>query len=57
MLSCLCFLSLGVLWGIHFLGHESAVRPILQGPGYGILTCLHVPLIVHRSGQCRISYV
>ena len=33
MLSCLCFLSLGVLWGIHFLGHESAVRPILQGPG------------------------
>jgi len=22
-----------------------------------IVTCVHVPVTVHRSGQCRISYV
>jgi len=24
---------------------------------YGNVTCVHVPVKVHRSGQCRISYV
>jgi len=25
--------------------------------GVEFVTCVHVPVTVHRSGQCRISYV
>jgi len=39
---------------------EVAVLPSLDcasGLGYLAVTCVHVPVTVHRSGQCRISYV
>ena len=32
-------------------------RYSLSPAGTGGVTCVHVPVTVHRSGQCRISYV
>ena len=31
--------------------------PALKKADGNVVTCVHVPLTVHRSGQCRISYI
>ena len=32
-------------------------RHLLENNSYQFVTCVHVPVTVHRSGQCSISYV
>jgi len=38
-------------------GTMQDLRVLWLSLAFRLVTCVHVPVTVHRSGQCRISYV